>query len=103
MGWARVARTWGSVQLAYPCILRRAGRPKSSVLIIAATADEKLRIFDKETGDLLWQYQLPAAGYATPSTYEIDGRQFIVVTCSGGKLGTRTGDQYIAFALPPEK
>ena len=73
------------------------------LLIIAATADEKLRIFDKKTGDLLWQYQLPAAGYATPSTYEIDGRQFIVVTCSGGKLGTRTGDQYMAFALAPEK
>lgn len=69
------------------------------LLIIAATADEKLRIFDKHSGELLWQYQLPAAGYATPSTYEVGGRQYIVVTCSGGKLGTRTGDQYIAFAL----
>jgi len=70
------------------------------LLIIAASSDEKLRIFDKKTGELLWQYQLPAAGYATPSTYEIEGRQFIVITCSGGKLGTKTGDQYLAFTLP---
>ena len=69
------------------------------LLIIAATPDEKLRIFDKNNGELLWEYQLPAAGYATPATYEIDGRQYIVITCSGGKLGTRTGDQYLAFAL----
>ena len=60
----------------------------------------KLRIFDKRSGALLWQYQLPAAGYATPATYQISGRQYIVITCSGGKLGTPAGDQYIAFALP---
>ncbi|PLW68796.1 pyrroloquinoline quinone-dependent dehydrogenase [Pseudohalioglobus lutimaris] len=70
------------------------------LLIIAATSDEMLRIFDKRSGKLLWQYKLPAAGYATPATYEIGGRQYIVVTCSGGKLGTPTGDSYIAFALP---
>ncbi len=71
------------------------------LLIIAATSDEMLRIFDKTSGRLLWQYNLPAAGYSTPATYLIDGRQYIVVTCSGGKLGTKTGDSYIAFALPP--
>jgi quinoprotein glucose dehydrogenase len=70
------------------------------LLIIAATPDQMLRIFDKTSGKLLWQYKLPAAGYATPATYEIDGRQYIVITCSGGKLGTPTGDQYLAFALP---
>jgi glucose dehydrogenase len=70
------------------------------LLIIAASSDEKLRIFDKNSGELLWQYQLPAAGYATPSTYEVGGRQYIVITCSGGKLGTPSGDRYIAFALP---
>ncbi len=72
------------------------------LLIIAATADEMLRIFDKSNGELLWQYRLPAAGYATPSTYQINGRQYIVITCSGGKLGTKSGDAYIAFALPAE-
>ena len=71
------------------------------LLIIAATSDEMLRIFDKTTGRLLWQHKLPAAGYSTPATYLIDGRQYIVVTCSGGKLGTDTGDSYVAFALPP--
>jgi quinoprotein glucose dehydrogenase len=70
------------------------------LLIIAATSDEMLRVFDKASGELLWQYKLPAAGYATPTTYAIDGRQYIVVTCSGGKLGTPTGDRYLAFALP---
>ncbi|MEH6583811.1 MAG: PQQ-binding-like beta-propeller repeat protein [Halioglobus sp.] len=70
------------------------------LLIIAAASDEKLRIFDKASGELLWQYALPAAGYATPSTYAINGRQFIAITCSGGKLGTKTGDQYLSFALP---
>jgi len=70
------------------------------LLIIAATSDEKLRIFDKTSGELLWEYPLPAAGYATPATYEIAGRQYIVVTCSGGKLGTPPGDEYLAFALP---
>lgn len=73
------------------------------LLIIAATSDELLRIFDKKSGELLWQYKLPAAGYATPATYELDGRQYIVVTCSGGKLGTPTGDRYLAFALPQVK
>jgi quinoprotein glucose dehydrogenase len=70
------------------------------LLIIAASSDEMLRIFDKSSGELLWSYKLPAAGYATPSTYEIDGRQFIVITASGGKLGTPAGDQYLSFALP---
>lgn len=70
------------------------------LLIIAATSDERLRIFDKSSGELLWEYRLPAAGYATPATYSVGGRQYIVVTCSGGKLGTATGDSYIAFALP---
>ena len=70
------------------------------LLIIAASSDEMLRIFDKNSGKLLWQYKLPAAGYATPSTYEIDGRQYIVIVASGGKLGTAVGDQYLSFALP---
>ena len=70
------------------------------LLIIAATMDEQLRIFDKRSGELLWSYQLPAAGYATPSTYSVNGRQFIVIAASGGKLGTKSGDAYLAFSLP---
>jgi len=70
------------------------------LVIIAATADEKLRIFDKRTGKLLWQYKLPAAGYATPSTYMQNGKQYIVIAAGGGgKVGTRSGDAYVAFCL----
>jgi quinoprotein glucose dehydrogenase len=70
------------------------------LLIIAATADEKLRIFDKQTGKLLWQYKLPAAGYAMPSTYMLNGKQYIVIAAGGGgKVGTASGDAYVAFRL----
>jgi quinoprotein glucose dehydrogenase len=70
------------------------------LLIIAATYDEKLRIFDKENGRLLWEYKLPAGGYATPSTYMIDGRQYIVIAAGGGgKVGSPSGDAYVAFSL----
>lgn len=70
------------------------------LLFIAATADEKLRAFDKATGELLWETKLPAAGYATPATYAAAGRQFIVVAAGGGKLGTPSGSRYVAYALP---
>lgn len=70
------------------------------IIIIAATYDEHLRIFDKHTGKLLWQYKLPAAGYATPSTYMVKGRQYIVIAAGGGgKVGSPSGDTYMAFAL----
>jgi quinoprotein glucose dehydrogenase len=70
------------------------------LLFIAATADEKLRAFDKHTGALLWEASLPAAGYATPASYSVGGRQFVVVAAGGGKLGTKSGSNYVAFALP---
>ena len=69
------------------------------LLFIAATKDGMFRAFDKKTGDLLWETQLPAAGYATPSTYEVNGKQYVVVACGGAKLGTKKGDSYVAFAL----
>jgi quinoprotein glucose dehydrogenase len=69
------------------------------LVFIAATKDEKIRAFDKETGKLLWEAQLPAAGHATPAVYERNGKQFLVIACGGGK-GTKSGDAYVAFALP---
>ncbi|NBA88213.1 PQQ-binding-like beta-propeller repeat protein [Emticicia sp. CRIBPO] len=72
----------------------------SGLLFIAATKDEKFRAFDKKTGKLLWETQLPAAGFATPSTYQVNGKQYIVIACGGTKLGTKKGNQYVAFALP---
>ena len=70
------------------------------LLFIAATQDEKFRAFDKLTGEMLWETQLPAGGYATPATYEVNGRQYVVIAAGGGKMGTKSGDAYVAFALP---
>jgi len=70
------------------------------LVFIAATKDEKFRAFDRRNGRLLWQTKLPAGGYATPATYEVNGRQFVVIACGGGKMGTPSGDAYVAFALP---
>lgn len=71
------------------------------LVFIAGTMDERFRAFDKETGEVLWEYQLPAGGYATPCTYAADGRQYVVIACGGGgKLGTPAGNEFFAFALP---
>jgi quinoprotein glucose dehydrogenase len=70
------------------------------LLFIAAAKDSKLRAFNKKTGKLLWEYRLPAPGFATPSVYEADGKQYIVIACGGGKMNTVSGDSYVAFALP---
>ena len=70
------------------------------LVFIAATSDEKIRAFDKVTGIELWASLLPAAGYATPATYMVDGKQYVVVACGGGKLGTKSGSSYVCFALP---
>ena len=72
-----------------------------NLVFIAGTPDEKIRAFDKRSGIVLWEYKLPAAGYATPSIYQINGKQYIVITAGGGgKNGTKYGDSVIAFALP---
>jgi quinoprotein glucose dehydrogenase len=73
---------------------------KGGLLFIAATKDGKFRAFNKKTGKLLWEVNLPAPGYATPSVYELNGKQYIVIACGGGKMNTRSGDSYVAFALP---
>ena len=70
-----------------------------NVLFIGATRDEKFRVFHMETGEVLWETDLPAGGYATPATYSIDGKQYIVIACGGGKMGTTSGDTYVAFSL----
>lgn len=72
----------------------------SGLLFIAATPDGKFRCFNKYNGKLLWETHLPAPGFATPSIYEVNGKQFIVIACGGGKLKTTSGDSYVAFALP---
>jgi quinoprotein glucose dehydrogenase len=72
---------------------------KGGVVFVAASRDEKIRAFDKDSGKILWEYQLPAGGYATPAVYSIDGQEFVVIACGGGKMGTKSGSSYIAFSL----
>jgi len=73
---------------------------EGGLLFIAASKDGMFRAFDKTTGQLLWEYALPAPGFATPATYQVGSKQFVVVAAGGGKLGTAKGDSYIAFSLP---
>jgi quinoprotein glucose dehydrogenase len=69
------------------------------VFIGATNCDDKFRAFDKATGELLWETTLPAAGNATPATYEVGGRQFVVIATSSGKSRGRTPARYVAFSL----
>lgn len=71
------------------------------IVFMAGTPDEKIRAFDTHSGNVLWEYKLPAGGYATPSIYVIDGKQYVVIAAGGGgKNATKYGDSIIAFALP---
>jgi quinoprotein glucose dehydrogenase len=70
------------------------------LVFIAATRDGMIRAFNKYTGKMLWEYKLPAPGFATPAVYMANGKQYLVIACGGGKLGTESGDSYVAFALP---
>ncbi len=73
----------------------------SGLLFIGATNfDKKFRAFDKLTGKLLWETVLPAAGNATPSIYELNGREYVVIVCGGGKNGAESGSSIVTFALP---
>ncbi|MBD2754105.1 outer membrane protein assembly factor BamB family protein [Spirosoma validum] len=72
----------------------------SGLIFIGGSRDEKFRAFDKKTGKLLWETDLPAAGFATPATYQIGSKQYVVIACGGGKIGVKKGNQYVAFALP---
>jgi quinoprotein glucose dehydrogenase len=94
-----------------PELVKR-GRPKTGtenyggpivtaggLIFIGATKDEKFRAFDKRTGQMLWETSLPAGGYATPATYSVGGKQYVVIAAGGGKMGTKSGDAYVAFTL----
>lgn len=69
------------------------------LIFIAATKDQMFRAIDRQTGRILWQTALPAAGYASPSVYSVHGKQYVVIACGGGKLKTKSGDRYVAFGL----
>jgi quinoprotein glucose dehydrogenase len=71
------------------------------LVFTAASQDGYLHVFDSDSGKELWKFELPAGGQATPMTYRLNGKQYVVISAGGhGKLGTKQGDSVIAFALP---
>jgi len=70
------------------------------LIFIGATMDRKFRAFDKDTGEMLWQADLPFDGNATPSTYMADGKQYVVISAGGAKMNPPYGGTLVAFALP---
>jgi quinoprotein glucose dehydrogenase len=72
---------------------------KGGLLFIGASADGKFRIIHKRTGKILREIDLPAPGVATPSIYEIEGKQYVVIACGGSKWGGKSSDAYVAFTL----
>ncbi|MDF1685299.1 MAG: pyrroloquinoline quinone-dependent dehydrogenase [Parvibaculaceae bacterium] len=73
----------------------------SGIFFIAGTMDQRLRAYDINTGEELWQHKLPAGGHATPMLYEWGGREYVVIAAGGSSFAdTKLGDYIIAFALP---
>ena len=71
------------------------------LIFVGATLDERFRAFDSKTGAEVWSTKLNAGGYATPCSYSVDGRQYVVIAAGGGgKQRTKAGDEIVAYALP---
>jgi quinoprotein glucose dehydrogenase len=88
------AKKWGSINFG------GAITTGGNLVFVAATKDGNLRAFNTQTGEMLWEYMLPAGGQATPMTYAIDGKQYLVIAAGGhGKLSTKMGDYVVAFAI----
>jgi quinoprotein glucose dehydrogenase len=66
---------------------------------MAGTFDKKIRAYDSSNGKVLWEFQLPAGGFATPCTYEANGKQYVAIAAAGGKNGSEARDEFYAFAL----
>jgi quinoprotein glucose dehydrogenase len=95
LGMFPESKNWGSLNLGGSTVTA------GGLVFIAAAMDTYLRAFDVETGKEIWRLELPASAQATPMTYQVDGRQYLVICAGGhGKLGTRMGDYVVAFALP---
>ncbi|HLX66304.1 MAG TPA: PQQ-binding-like beta-propeller repeat protein, partial [Puia sp.] len=89
------AAKWGSLNFGGAIVTN------GNLVFIAASIDGHLRAFDSRTGQVLWEYALPASAQAMPMTYELDGRQYVVIAAGGhGKLRTKLGDYVMAFRLP---
>ena len=73
------------------------------LLFIAATYDLHLRAFNSRNGQVLWQYLLPAGGFATPVTYMVNGIQYVAIAAGGGRYSLKNGGKYMAFCLSEKK
>ena len=85
---------WGAESYGGPVVT------ESGLIFIAATPDKMFRVYDVKDGSILWEYELSAAGFATPAMYSIDGKQYVVIAAGGGRMGPPSGSQYFAFSLP---
>ena len=87
----------GAINLGGPMIVA------GGLVFTAAAMDQTLHAFDVDNGHELWSYTMPASAQATPMSFVLHGRQFVVIVAGGhGKLGSRQGDYVLSFALPPE-
>ena len=85
----------GSVNLGGPIVTA------GGIVFTAASAEPYIRAFDSSTGKELWKGELPAPAQATPMTYSVQGKQYIVICAGGhGLLGTQLNDSVVAFAIP---
>ena len=95
LGTMAAGKVTGSINLGGP--MATAG----GLIFTSATIDPHLHAFDAETGKELWSYEMPAAAQATPMTYVLDGKQYVVIAAGGhGKLHSKQGDYVLAFTLP---
>lgn len=72
----------------------------SGLIFVAASLDDRLRAYGTDDGKLLWEAKLPAGGQATPMTYAIAGRQYLVIAAGGYKGDSTRGDYLVAYTLP---
>ena len=102
---------WRVVNGEYPELKKR-GIPKTGtpsnggsiataggLVFMAGTFDEKIRAFDSDSGEILWEHPLEAAGFATPCTYEVNGKQYVTIGAGGGNGFTKPGDLFVTFSL----
>ena len=88
------ADKWGSINFGGAIVTA------GNLIFVAASMDNHFRAFNTKTGEMVWEYQLPASAQATPMTYSINGKQYLVIAAGGhGKLRTKLGDYVVAFAV----
>ena len=89
------AKSWGSINFGGAIVTG------GDLIFVAASRDGYFRAFDSRTGAVLWETLLPAGGQATPMSYSLDGKQYVVIAAGGhGRLRTKMGDYLVAYALP---